>query len=130
MIYLEEVRDISSAQEPIVAKIVVGLCARYGRMELPVFRYVQKSHPQICINETVITVTAAMAQNMDLLRKLRDDGCHWDHRTTLYAAMLGNLEMLQYAHINGCEWNEEVCCYATLKEHMNTLQYAHSNGYP
>ena len=74
MIYLEEVRDISSAQEPIVAKIVVGLCARYGSMELPVFRYVQKSHPQICIDETVITVTAVMAQNMDLLRKLRDDG--------------------------------------------------------
>ena len=126
IIYLNEVRDLSQRQESIVAKMVVDLTIRYGCMEL--FRFAQKRHPKIHMDESGIMKVAANAGKLDSMRRLREDGCHWDERTTFCAASNGNLEILQYAHTNGCAWNEEVCYNAASRGHLQALQYAHSNG--
>ena len=51
---------------------------------------------------------AEMAEkgNLELLKCLHENGCHWDVWTCSNAAENGHLECLKYAHENGCPWDE------------------------
>jgi hypothetical protein len=73
---------------------------------------------------------AATAGDLKELKKMHENGCPWDWKTTAYAAKNGHLECLKFAHENGCKWECFTPALAARNGHMKCLKYAHENGCP
>ena len=74
---------------------------------------------------------AAKANNLDMLRWLRENGCEWSHTTCTAAAGQGHLKVLEYARaqLPPCSWIAATCAAAS-GGHLECLQWLHEHGCP
>jgi len=73
----------------------------------------------------------AYTNDLALLRWVREEkSCAWDYLTSGTAAILDNLEMLKYCVENGCEVHEGTCAAAASEGHLECLQYLREKNCP
>jgi len=67
---------------------------------------------------------------LEVLKHVREQGCHWDARHAVERQERGHLEVLKWARANGCEWNQSTCSGAARGGHLEVLKWAWGNGCP
>lgn len=73
---------------------------------------------------------AARGGHLDLLIRLRKQGCPWNAVTCSEAAKGGHLDVLEWLRLNGCPWNRWTCAWAAAGGHLDLLMWAHLGGCP
>jgi hypothetical protein len=54
----------------------------------------------------LLQIFSSAIENGEKLKRLRDNGCHWNEFTCASAATHGHLETLKWLRENGCPWGE------------------------
>eukprot|EP00953_Heterococcus_sp_UTEX-ZZ885_P012570 7207-Heterococcus_DN1.PRE.2 len=76
-----------------------------------------------------ITLIAARAGDVEMLRWLKSAGCCFDKWTSLRGAQSGNnLNVLQFLHAEGCPWHPNVCGAAGEAGDLEQLNWLFSHG--
>jgi hypothetical protein len=76
-----------------------------------------------------ITMIAARAGDVEMLRWLKSAGCCFDKWTSLRGAQSGNnLNVLQFLHAEGCPWHPNVCGAAGEAGDLEQLKWLFSHG--
>src|SRR5690606_29821928 len=70
------------------------------------------------------------AENVQVLKVLREHGCAWSEQTCTSFASLGELEVLQWAVRNGCPWDEQTTREAARKSRLSVMKWAIENSCP
>lgn len=83
---------------------------------------------QGCPWNAVTCSEAAKGGHLDVLKWLRRNGCPWNRWTCAWAAAGGHLDLLMWAHLGGCPWDQWTCAAAAKGGHLECLRYARDNG--
>jgi hypothetical protein len=76
-----------------------------------------------------ITVIAARAGDVEMLRWLQETGCELNEETSAGAAeTANNLHVLKYLHDQGCPWHPALCAIAGATGDLEQLKWLHAHG--
>jgi hypothetical protein len=93
----------------------------YKNLSLNNLKYYLETHELKNININKIVSKG----NLECLKYLHENDCHWDKVVCESAAANGHLDCLKYLHENDCPWDINTFSTVTL----NGLKYAYKNSY-
>ena len=67
---------------------------------------------------------------IDLVKWLRENGCHWNQNTFNAAVNKGNLTILNYLRENHCPWGSFAYVKAVINKRFDIVKWLYSNGCP
>ena len=66
---------------------------------------------------------AAELGHLEVLQRLRANGCPWDEDAVTNAASEGHLEVVRWAVEHGCPWNGGGVLHASWNDHADVVQW-------
>lgn len=102
-----------------------------GAAEFGDLEMVQKLKENGCEWGEVVCESAAEKGHLEILKWLRsnpEDLCPWNEGTSRKAAQSGDLETLRWLKEQNCPWNSNVSLILTMCGHFETLKWEVDNG--
>lgn len=106
---------------------VVRAAVRGGHFGL--LKWLYEQSPKPCIWNEYVPATAAIANNIAIIKWLFEKGCPFDSNTTYFALSRGHLRLSQWLYEHGVEMNAIGIRKAKKAGHTNILDWLVAIGY-